>query len=80
MKTIHDRRYTRLITELRQIRRRSGLTQAQVAQKMGWAKSTLSKIETRERRLDLLETYDLCGLYGIRLTDLERLLRGKREC
>lgn len=79
MKTIHDERYIRLVAELRRIREERGLTQVAVALKMRWSRSAVSKIETRERRVDVLEVYDLCALYGIRLADLEPLLRGERR-
>ncbi len=70
MKSIHDKRYIQMIERLRQARLDADLSQAEVAQAMGWCRSVVSDIETRERRLDLLETYLLCRLYGISLAAL----------
>jgi len=74
MKSIHDERYIRMIERLRRARIDADLSQAEVAQAMGWCRSVVSDIETRERRLDLLETYLLCRLYGISLNTLVKSL------
>lgn len=74
MQTIHDPRYAVLVAYLRRARKSKGLTQFQVASKLGWHRTALSNIETRERRLDLLEAYQLCQVYGLELFDLERVL------
>jgi transcriptional regulator with XRE-family HTH domain len=70
MKTIHDPRYISMIERLRQARLDAGLSQAQAAKAMGWCRSVISDVETRERRLDLLETILLCRLYGVSLDAL----------
>lgn len=75
MKSIHDKRYFQMIERLRQARLDTELSQAEVAQAMGWCRSIVSDIETRERRIDLLETYLLCRLYGISLNSLTRALQ-----
>ena len=77
MKTIHDNRYGRVIERLKAARHACGLTQEDVASRLGWHRTVLSNIETRERRADVLETYLLCRLYGLHLADLEPLLAGE---
>ena len=74
MQTIYDQRYRRVVRRLTGARHDSGLTQAQVAHTLGWRRTMLSNIETCERRADLLETYALCRVYGIQLSELEALL------
>ena len=51
--------------------------QQQVADALGCPRTRVSNIELRERRLDVLETYELCRLYGLHLADLEPLLGGE---
>ncbi len=47
--------YELLITLLRDVRKRSGTTQAQIADRLGWTQSVISKCERGERRLDAIE-------------------------
>ena len=76
VKSIYDRRYRGVIARLQSVRRDHGLTQAQLAHTVGWARTTLSKVERCDRRLDLLETHMLASALGLRLSDLEPLLEG----
>lgn len=52
---------------LRQIRSEAGLTQLQVAKTLGRPQSYVSKYETGERRLDLLELREVCRATGTSL-------------
>ena len=79
MRTIHDSRYRCIINRLVAVRRERGLTQVQVARRLGWQRTMLSNVETRQRRLDLLELHELCRIYGLRLADMEALLSRKGE-
>jgi transcriptional regulator with XRE-family HTH domain len=54
-KSIPDDHYLRLRTLLRDIRKRAGLTQAQLAARLGVPQSLVAKVENGERRLDVLE-------------------------
>lgn len=74
MRTIYDTRYIRVIELLRTKRRRLGQTQAEVASQLGWHRTVLSNIELGQRRMDILETVLLAGVYGLRLADLQPLL------
>lgn len=67
-KSRHSRQYKRLLSELRQVREEVGLTQTQVAAKFGAHASFVSKVESGERRIDVVELADFCRLYGVSLT------------
>jgi transcriptional regulator with XRE-family HTH domain len=56
-----------LITLLRQIRVEANLTQLQVAERLGHAQSYVSKYETGEQRLDLIELDAICAAVGVPL-------------
>ncbi len=59
----------RLRALLRQVRIEAGLRQIDVAQRLGEAQSFISKYESGERRLDLLELRRVCQAIGITLVD-----------
>jgi len=59
-----------LLALLRPIREERELRQADIAERLGCPQSVISKYERGERRLDLLELYELCSVIGISLTDL----------
>jgi len=54
-----------LCRELRQARMRAGLRQSDVSQKLGRPQSFVAKVESGERRLDLIETLQLCRIVGM---------------
>lgn len=58
-KTIHSKRHTEFCALLRQARKDAGLTQEELARKLGKYKTYISKIEAGERRLDVLEFAEL---------------------
>lgn len=74
MKTIYSYHYTKLIHVLRSRRLELGLTQEQVAVELHVSRTWIGKVEQRERRLDLLETWHLCRLYGIPFSEIENIL------
>jgi transcriptional regulator with XRE-family HTH domain len=69
-KTRFTSRYKRLLTELRRARETAGITQVQVAKRFDTHASFISKIESGERRLDVIELADFCDFYGVRLSQL----------
>jgi transcriptional regulator with XRE-family HTH domain len=77
-KTIHSTEYAKFLELLRQFRERQGLTQEQLAEKLGATQSFISKCERGERRIDALELRAFCLAMGVSLTDfvaeLERVL------
>ena len=58
-----------LQTLLRQIRLEVGLRQADLAKRLGQPQSFVSKYESGERRLDLLELRQVCTALGISLEE-----------
>lgn len=66
-KSRHTVRYERLLQILRQARKDAGLTQTQVAKHFQSHASFVSKVESGERRLDVVELADFCRVYGVRL-------------
>ena len=78
--SLHDPRYKRLIEKLVTARKDAGLTQRDVAARLGEPPSYIGKLESRQRRLDLIELVDLVEAMGLKpakfvadaLADLKR--------
>lgn len=68
MKSIHDKAYLRMLELLRAKRIEKGVTQKQLASKLGVRQSFVSKIETHERRLDIIELRTICEILGVPFT------------
>jgi transcriptional regulator with XRE-family HTH domain len=66
-KSIHSARYRVFLKLLRESRRRAGLSQAQVAERIGETQTFVSKCERGERRIDVIELGTLCRAFGISL-------------
>jgi len=66
-KSRHPKQYERLLVALRAARKEAGLTQGEVAAKFAAHASFISKIESGERRIDVVELADLCKVYGVPL-------------
>ena len=59
----YQRAYREFIARLVQARKDAGLTQVQVARKLGKANSFISKCELGERRVDFVELEQLAKIY-----------------
>jgi ribosome-binding protein aMBF1 (putative translation factor) len=59
----HQRRYNAFLKRLRQARLDAGLRQEDVRRKIGIYQTYLSKIESGERRLDIVELEELARIY-----------------
>jgi transcriptional regulator with XRE-family HTH domain len=59
----------KLLTLLRQVRGEAGLTQWDLAGRLGRPQSFVSKYESGERRLDILELREVCRVLDIGLPD-----------
>ncbi|MCE9563354.1 MAG: helix-turn-helix transcriptional regulator [Planctomycetes bacterium] len=66
-KSQHTNEYKRLTDALRQARETAGLTQADVAKKLRVYASFVSKVESGERRIDVIELKQFCRAYGLEL-------------
>lgn len=63
-KSIYSAEYQQLCALLRQLRREAGLTQAQVADRLDVPQSFVSKYESGERRLDVIELRHVAAAMG----------------
>jgi transcriptional regulator with XRE-family HTH domain len=73
-KSIFTPEQEKLSQLLRQIRLGAGLRQIDLAEKLSQPQSFISKYESGERRLDLLEVRQICQAVGISLLEfVERL-------
>ena len=63
-KTIYEQPYRLMVSELRQARQRAGLTQTDAGEKIGRSRQWIHKVETCELRLDVMQTAQLCRVYG----------------
>ena len=68
-KSIYSRRQAALQRILREVRIEAGLRQVDLARKLGLPQSFVSKCESGERRLDLLELEQVCICCGITLVE-----------
>ena len=71
-KSIHSKLYHRIIARLRAKREGKGLTQYQLARILNVQQTYVSKIETCERRLDILELMNICEALEISFVDFVR--------
>ena len=61
---------------VRQMRLDAGLRQVDLAKKLGLPQSFVSRYESGERRLDVLELRRLCVVLGVSLVEFVRRLEG----
>lgn len=62
---------------LREVRQEAGLRQRDVAARIGVPQSFVSKYESGERRLDIVELRALCAALGVSLSDFVDRLEKK---
>jgi len=60
---IHSKRYRAFLRKLKQARKDSGLTQRQVAERMGRLQSFVEKCEQGSRRVDAAELFEFAKVY-----------------
>ena len=72
---IHQRK--EFLVLLKDIRQQNGVRQVELAKQLGVPQSFVSKYETGERRLDILELWQICHLIGISLDDFIHQLEEK---
>lgn len=68
-KAIYTAEHRRLSALLRDLREEAGLRQVDVAEALDMPQSFVSKYETGERRLDLIELRQVCEALGTTLAD-----------
>ena len=62
-KSVYTKDYKEIIERLKTARIEAGLAQQEVADKLGKPQSYISKIESGERRLDVIELKKLSEIY-----------------
>ncbi|UXY09684.1 helix-turn-helix domain-containing protein [Kosakonia sp. ML.JS2a] len=65
MASIYSEQYQSVITALKKARKERGITQVQLAEALGRPQSFIAKIESGERRLDVVEFVHLARLVGL---------------
>ncbi len=63
MRSLHSARYQRFLRRLTDARHEAGLTQVEVAKALRRPQSFVSKCESGERRVDVIELEELAKLY-----------------
>jgi transcriptional regulator with XRE-family HTH domain len=64
-KSITSRQYSLFLRELRAARKQAGITQFELAVRIGESQSFVSKCERGERRLDIIEVRAFCAAFGL---------------
>ncbi len=68
--SVYNDDYKKLIERLRQARLDAGLSQQVVADELNKPQSYVSKVESGDRRLDIIEVKEFAKLYKKKLEDL----------
>ncbi len=65
IKSIHSRKYEIAVDMLKQRRVDAGISQIELAERLDATQTFVSRCERKERRLDLLESYQFCEAIGV---------------
>ena len=63
MRHVYSSRYQKFLEKLKQARLDAGLSQVEVAEKLDKPQSYVSKCESGERRVDVVELQDFAEIY-----------------
>ena len=64
-RSTHHPNYQTLLTLLRDLRARTGVTQLALAESLGNTQTFVSKVERGERRIDVVEFIEICDALGV---------------
>lgn len=64
VKSIHTKEYAYFVERLQKARLKAGLTQVQVAKKLGRPQSHISNVESGQQRVDVVELQTFAKIYG----------------
>lgn len=70
VKSIYNDDYITIIFTLRNVREKLDLTQGELAARLNVNQSFISKVENRERRLDVIEFLSWVDALGVSITDI----------
>lgn len=76
-KSIYSRDYDAVLRQLRELRKAAGVTQVELADRLGMTQSLVSKIERGDRRLDIIELRTICSAIGVSLVEFVTKLETK---
>ena len=68
MASVYSDEYQRVINALKKARNEKGITQAQLAEALGKPQSFIAKVESGERRLDVVEFVHLARLVDVNIS------------
>ena len=74
-KSIFNPRYRRLVGEIVKIRKEHGLTQRDLAKLTGKTNCFIGRVETCERRLNIIEAVDILKTLGIADKGIMRIVK-----
>lgn len=77
-KTIHTDRGRRLASMVREARQARGVSMRELADRLDRPHTVIAKIESGERRLDLVELEAICDALGVSLVEFVRRYRRDR--
>jgi transcriptional regulator with XRE-family HTH domain len=69
LKYKNNERYAILIERLKVLRKESGITQSELATRIGRDQTYISKIEGKQRRIDVIELQSFCEALGVDVLD-----------
>jgi transcriptional regulator with XRE-family HTH domain len=78
-KTIYSREYAVVLRLLRAARDKAGITQVELAEKLGLTQSFVSKIERGDRRLDIVQLRTVCKVLGLPLLEFIEQLESELD-
>jgi transcriptional regulator with XRE-family HTH domain len=64
VKAIYSKEHRSLVEKLRKARKEKGLDQSKVANLLGYSQSYVSKIESGQRRIDIVQLKAFARIYG----------------
>lgn len=73
-KSIYTEQRRRLTTLLRDMRVEAGLTQTELAERIGRPQNVVSRFESDNHRMDILEIREICLALGITFEEFARRL------
>ena len=76
-KSLYSQNQTVFLALLREVRQKAGLRQADVAMELQEPQSFVSKYESGERRLDVLELREICRVLGTTLPAFVKRLEAR---
>ncbi|MCL2229186.1 MAG: helix-turn-helix transcriptional regulator [Firmicutes bacterium] len=74
-KSIFDERYSALVEGLVALRKKNGQTQRDLAKTLGVSNCYIARVETRERRLDVIEVIDYLRALGLGDDEISNFIR-----